>query len=263
MRILFIGDIFGTVGRHILLRRLDSLRRECEADVCIGNGENVAGGVGITGNLVRKLHHYGIEVITGGNHSFTHVNSDRMLFDSPHHIRPLNYPPGNPGFGTTVYELPDGRRVGVINLQGRTFSQVALDCPFRAVGRAIEELMAETMVLMVDFHAEASSEKIALAQYIDGRVSAVVGTHTHVQTADERVLPGGTAFITDVGMTGPEDSAIGMKSDTVIRRFLLQSRIRLEPADTGPMLNAVVMDIDEATGRAQGISRIFERIPVL
>ena len=260
MRILFIGDIFGNIGRRVCADRLPMLLSDRCIDVCIANGENAAGGRGLTGNLFKKLRKFGVQIVTGGNHSFSIPDSAYQFMEQPEVLRPLNYPPGNIGKGKTLYPLPDGRLLGVVNLQGRTFLHESLDCPFRGGLEAIEELSTRTACIIVDFHAEATSEKGALARFLDGKVSAVVGTHTHVQTADERILEGGTAYITDVGMTGPEDSVIGMRHDQVIRRFLLQTHVRLEPSDKGAMLNAVVIDIDDATGRALSIERIFERI---
>ncbi len=261
MRVFFIGDIFGNIGRRILAERLPLLLSERQIDVCIANGENAAGGRGLTGNLVKKLHKYGVQVVTGGNHSFTIPDNSYDFMEQPAVLRPHNYPPGNIGKGVTTFDLPDGRRLGVVNLQGRTFVHESLDCPFRTGLEAVEELRKSTLCILVDFHAEATSEKGALARFLDGKVSAVVGTHTHVQTADERIFENGTAFITDVGMTGPEDSIIGMRHDQVIRRFLVQTHVRLEPSEKGAMLNAVAIEIDDATGRALSIERIFERIP--
>jgi metallophosphoesterase (TIGR00282 family) len=260
MKILFVGDVFADSGRRVLAERLASLIAERGADCCIVNGENAAGGHGLTGNLARKLRKFGADAITGGNHSFTFPDNDASFMDEPHILRPLNYPPGNPGHGIALLTLAGGHTVGIVNLQGRTFHRETIDCPFRTGKEAVEALREKTPVVIVDFHAETTSEKLAFASYIDGRASAVLGTHTHVQTADERILPGGTAFISDVGMTGPEASIIGMKADGVIRRFLLQTAVRFEPAAGGPMLNAVVIDIDQATGRALSIERIFERI---
>lgn len=260
MRVFFIGDIFGNTGRRVLAVRLESLLVDEKVDVCIANGENSAGGRGLTGNLVKKLRKYGVHVITGGNHSFAIPDSDTGFMNDPHVLRPLNYPPGNLGKGSTVYRLDDGRELGVINLQGRTFLHEALECPFRTGLAAIEQIHSRTRTIFIDFHAEASSEKLAFATYVDGKVSAVVGTHTHVQTADERILPGGTAFLTDAGMTGPEHSIIGMKSEQVIRRFLLQTHVRFEPSEQGPMLNGAIIDIDDTTGKAVSIKRIFERL---
>lgn len=260
MRILFIGDIFGSTGRRILAENLEDILLENKIDVCIANGENIAGGRGITHNIVKKLRKFGVHIITGGNHS---LYDEEIYSISPpvkHLLRPLNLPNETRGFGKTVYTLSDGRNVGIINLQGRTFMDENLLCPFRTGLTAAEEMAAHTPVILVDFHAEATSEKVCLANYLDGRVSAVLGTHTHVQTADERILPNGTAFITDAGMTGPEKSAIGMKLETILQKYLHQSHIRFEPASEGPMFNAVVLDIDDTSGKAISISRIFRRV---
>jgi metallophosphoesterase (TIGR00282 family) len=260
MRVLFVGDIFGSSGRRVLAERLAPFIAEHNIDLCIANGENCAGGRGCTQNILKKLKKHGVNVVTGGNHSFSNADIIPALENDPFIIRPLNFPPGNPGRGSTVFTLPDGRKAGIINLQGRTFFNESLDCPFRAGIVALNEMRRETNVIVVDFHAEASSEKCAFANYIDGKASAVLGTHTHVQTADERILPNGTAFITDAGMTGPEGSVIGMKAENVMQRFLLQTPVRFEPSEEKPMLNAIELDIDDSTGRALSISRIFERI---
>ena len=260
MRILFIGDIFGTIGRRVLAKRLPTLRSEYRVDLCIANAENTAGGRGLTGNLFKKLRKYGVDVVTGGNHSFSIPDNSGKFMDYPEVLRPHNYPPGNIGKGVTIHPLPDGCFCGIINLQGRTFLHESLDCPFRTGVTAVEDIKKQTPVILVDFHAETTSEKGALARFLDGKVSAVIGTHTHVQTADERILDGGTAFITDAGMTGPEDSIIGMKHEQVIQRFLLQTHVRFEPSMSGSMLNAVIIDIEDSTGRATSIERIYERV---
>lgn len=260
MNILFIGDIFGSLGRRICASRLPSLREENNIDVCIVNGENAAGGRGLTCNIFKKLRKFGVDVVTGGNHSFSIPDHSVAFMEYPEVLRPHNYPVGNIGKGITIYTLPDERILGIINLQGRTFLHESIDCPFRIGNAAIEELEKKTPCILIDFHAEATSEKGALARFLDGRVSAVIGTHTHVQTADERILEKGTAFITDAGMTGPEDSIIGMKHEQVIQRFLLQTHVRFEPSNKGAMLNGVILDIDDATGHARSIQRIFERI---
>lgn len=260
MKVLFIGDIFGNTGRRILAERLPSIINEHSIDICIGNGENAAGGKGLTGKLFKKLRKYGVQVVTGGNHSFSIPDNEYSFMDDPNVLRPFNYPPGNIGKGFTIYTLPDNRCIGVLNLQGRTFLSQALDCPFRTADVAVQKIRETTPVILIDFHAEATSEKIAFATYMDGRVSAVVGTHTHVQTADERVLPGGTAFISDAGMTGPEDSIIGMQKASVIRKFLLQTPVHFEPAESSPMLNGVIIDIDDDSGKAVSIARIHERV---
>jgi metallophosphoesterase (TIGR00282 family) len=262
MRLLFIGDIFGNIGRRVLADRLPSLIAGKQIDVCVANGENAAGGRGLTENLFKKLRKYGVQAVTGGNHSFSIPDSAYQFMEHPMVLRPHNYPPGNIGKGTALLELPDGSKLGIVNLQGRTYFREALDCPFRTGLEAVEALRKETPAIFVDFHAEATSEKGALAHFLDGKVSAVAGTHTHVQTADERILEGGTAFITDTGMTGPEDSVIGMRHDQVVKRFLLQTHVRLEPSEKGAILNAVVIDIDTESGKARSIERIFERIPL-
>jgi len=260
MNVLFIGDVFSNTGRRVLAERLSALRTEHAIDVCIVNGENAAGGRGLTGSIVKKLRKFGADVITGGNHSFSIPDSSFGFMDLPEVLRPHNFPPGNIGKGVTTFTLPDGRSIGVVNLQGRTYLHESIDCPFRVGLAVVEELRKQTSCIVVDFHAEATSEKGALARYLDGKVSAVIGTHTHVQTADERILEYGTAFITDAGMTGPEDSIIGMKHDQVITRFLLQTRVRFEPSEKGAMLNGVVIDIDDTTGTSRSIKRIFERL---
>jgi 2',3'-cyclic-nucleotide 2'-phosphodiesterase len=260
MKLLFIGDVFSTIGRRVLAERLPTLLVERKIDLCIANGENAAGGRGLTENIFKKLRKFGVNIATGGNHSFVIPDNSCAFMDWPEVFRPHNYPPGNIGKGTGVFPLPDGRLLGILNLQGRTFLHESIDCPFRTGLAAVEELRLKTSCILVDFHAETTSEKAALARYLDGKVSAVIGTHTHVQTADERILENGTAFITDVGMTGPEDSVIGMNHEQVIRRFLLQTRVRLEPAEKGAMLNAVVVDIDDVSGKAVSIDRIYERI---
>jgi 2',3'-cyclic-nucleotide 2'-phosphodiesterase len=260
MRILFIGDVFASIGRRVLSQRLAPLLKERGIDCCIANGENAAGGHGLTGKLVKRLRKYGVSVITGGNHSFNIPDPDRSFMDLPYVLRPLNFPPGNIGHGSTLHTLDDGRTIGVVNLQGRTFLHEALDCPFRIGKAAIDDLAQQTKIIIVDFHAEATSEKLAFATWTSGAASAVIGTHTHVQTADERILASGTAFISDAGMTGPEESVIGMKADEVIHRFIYQTHVRYEPSTKGAMLNAVVIAIDDATGKAQAIERIYERI---
>jgi 2',3'-cyclic-nucleotide 2'-phosphodiesterase len=260
MKILFIGDVFGTLGKRVLAERLPSLLKEHSIDVCIANGENIAGGNGLTHNLISKLRKFGVNVITGGNHSFANADAFDDFANDPYVLRPQNFPPGNPGKGMAVYLLPDGRSLGILNLQGRVFFNESLDCPFRMGMAAIEELGRSAKAIIVDFHAEASSEKKAFAAYVDGKASAVIGTHTHVQTADEIVSAAGTAYITDAGMTGSEESIIGMKKENVLKKFLLQTAARFEPSESGPMLNGVVIDTDDGSGKATAISRIYERL---
>jgi metallophosphoesterase (TIGR00282 family) len=260
MRIFFIADIFGTIGKRVLAERLEKLLAERSIDICVANAENIAGGHGITANLLAKLHKFGVNVVTGGNHSFANQDCMDDYSTDPHFLRPHNYPPGNPGKGMTVFTLPDGRNLGVLNLMGRVFFSEHVDCPFRMGIAAVEELSRSTKAILVDFHAEATSEKKALFSYLDGKVSALIGTHTHIQTADEIVSTLGTAYITDAGLTGPEDSAIGMKTEGVVRRFLRQTPVRFEPSEKGPMLNGVIMDIDDETGKAASIARVYERM---
>jgi 2',3'-cyclic-nucleotide 2'-phosphodiesterase len=260
MNILFIGDVFGDCGRRVLAERLKSLKAELAVDLVIANGENVAGGKGITRALYGKLRHYGVDVVTGGNHSFANTEIIEEYHRNNLLLRPLNLPSGNAGVGKTMAFTGSGVGVGIINLQGRIYCNENLDDPFRVGLAAMEELRASTPCIIVDFHAEATSEKTAFAQYVDGKATAVIGTHTHVQTADERILRGGTAFISDAGMTGPEQSVIGMKSEIVIKKFLLQTHQRFEPSQEGPMLNAVLITCDEKSGKASLIKRIFERL---
>jgi 2',3'-cyclic-nucleotide 2'-phosphodiesterase len=261
MRILFIGDIFGRPGRTIVKDRLPGLVKDHAIDLVIANGENVAGGFGITGALAEDLFELGIDVITTGNHIWDKreiIDYFQMADGNQHSmarrlLRPANYAPDLPGWG--MYE---GRKndVGyaVINLQGRVF-MAANDDPFRVADKLLKEIKAK--IVFVDVHAEATSEKLSLAWYLDGRVTAVVGTHTHVPTADERVLPGGTAYITDVGMTGPYDSVIGVQKELIIARFLNNMPARFEAATGDVRLCAVVVDCDEATGHARKIERVM------
>jgi 2',3'-cyclic-nucleotide 2'-phosphodiesterase len=260
MKVLFLGDIFANTGKRIIAQCVPELVERYSIDICVANAENIAGGRGITHNLFKKLRKFGVQVMTGGNHSLSCPDSFNDYTEDPYLLRPHNMPPGNIGKGTAVYTLPDGRSLGVINLQGRTFFHEQYDCPFRIGLLAIEQMLEVTRNIIVDFHAEATSEKKAFAYYADGKVSAVLGTHTHVQTADESISPAGTAFITDVGMNGPGDSIIGMKKEQVLKRFLTQSAQRFEPAEGMPQLNAVVLAINDTTGKTESIQRIFELV---
>lgn len=260
MRILFIGDIFGRPGRTIVREKLAGLVKEHQADLIIANGENAAAGFGITPPLVEELFDVGIDVITTGNHIWDKreiVEYFQSANGNPHSparrvLRPANYPAGMPGSG--VYE---GRKAGlayaVMNLQGRVF-MTSNDDPFRKADELLKTI--EAKVIFVDVHAEATSEKIALGWYLDGRVTAVVGTHTHIPTADEHVLPNGTAYVTDVGMTGPYDSVIGVKKELVIGKFLNNMPVRFEAATGDVRLCGILVDCDEKTGRARKIERI-------
>jgi len=257
VKLLFIGDIVGKPGRQVLARGLDRLIDRHQVDMVVANGENAAGGFGLTAEVQRELVGMGVDVITTGNHVWDKRDIVDWFEREEGVLRPANYPEGTPGRGHGVFVTPGGIKVGVLNLEGRVFMN-NLDCPFVAADRLVEELRRETPIILIDFHAEATSEKVALSWHLAGRVSALVGTHTHVQTADERILPGGTAYITDAGMTGSWDSVIGMEPEAVIRKFLTQMPTRFEVAKKNPILCAVVFDIDEETGRARGVERVLE-----
>jgi len=256
MRVLFIGDIVGKPGREQVAQHLSAVKREHGVVLTIANAENAAAGFGITPSVAEELFRLGVDLLTSGNHVWDKKEVEGFIAGEHRLLRPANYPEEAPGAGVTLWER-DGLRVGVLNLQGRVFLP-AIDCPFRVADRHLAMLREATPLIIVDFHAEASSEKQAFAYYVDGRVSAVVGTHTHVQTADEQILPGGTAYITDVGMTGPRHSVIGIAPEDAIRRFLTQMPTRFTVA-TGAagILSAVLLDLDEATGRAQAITRLL------
>jgi len=254
MRILFVGDVVGSPGRRIVRSRLKALKRELGADLTIVNGENAAGGAGLTTSTAEELFAAGAEVITTGNHVWDKRDVLGLLEREPRVLRPANYPAGSPGRGVTVVTSA-GVKVAVVNLMGRVFMPLT-DDPFAAADRLLTELRDETRVVIVDFHAEATSEKSAFAWYLDGRASAVLGTHTHVATADARVLPGGTAFISDVGMTGPFDSVIGVKKDQAIERFRTSRSIPYETAEGDVRLAGVILDVDPHSGRATAIARV-------
>jgi 2',3'-cyclic-nucleotide 2'-phosphodiesterase len=255
MNILFIGDIFGRPGRDLVRRGLRPLVHRYAIDFVVANVENAAGGFGITREIGDSLAADGIDVMTSGNHIWDKKEALDYVAAEPRLIRPANYPPGAPGRGSILARTDDGRGVGVINVMGRVFMN-PLDDPFGGVLREIDALGGRTRIILVDFHAEATSEKIAMGWHLDGRVSAVIGTHTHVQTADERVLPNGTAYITDAGMTGPHDSIIGTEREPALARFLTGMPSRFEPATGNPRLHGVVIEVDEATGRATSITRL-------
>lgn len=254
MKLLFVGDVTGKPGRKILAERLPGLRRAHGLDVVVANGENAAGGVGLTPKVAAELFAIGVDVITGGNHIWQNREAYDLLDGDPRVLRPANFPPGVPGRGAAVIETSAGARIGVLNLQGRVF-MATIDDPFRIGREQAAALHSQVPTVVVDMHAEATSEKIALGWHLDGRVSAVIGTHTHVQTADERILPGGTAYITDVGMTGPRDGIIGMAREAILERFLTQLPAKFDVAPGPVQLNAVVIDI-AADGRATAIERL-------
>ena len=255
MKVLFIGDIIGEPGRKMVRSSMRSLVDTYRPDIIAANGENSAGGFGITQEIAEELFSLGIQVLTSGNHVWDKKEIAPYLTKQDRLLRPANYPEGNVGFGSVVISTAGAGKAAVLNLEGRVFMS-NLEDPFRTAVQEIEKLKEQTPVVIVDFHAEATSEKVALAWHLDGKASAVIGTHTHVQTADERVLPGGTAFITDVGMTGPTDSVIGVKKEQAIGRFLYQTPHRFEIPKGPTHLDAVIIDIDSSTGRAKSIERI-------
>jgi len=259
MRILFIGDIVGEPGRRAIKELLPGIKKANDVEFVIGNAENVAGGSGITPALADELFESGLDVITSGDHIWKRkeiidrIDSDRRI------LRPANYPAGVPGFGSTVIKSASGTDVGVINLIGRVFMQ-ALECPFRVAKEEVEKVRNKARVIIVDMHAEATSEKIALGWYLDGQVSAIIGTHTHVQTADENILPGGTAFLCDAGMTGPLDGVIGRKKEQILARFITQMPMKFEMAENDIWLQGAIVDVDDKTGKANSIKRIQKKL---
>jgi 2',3'-cyclic-nucleotide 2'-phosphodiesterase len=254
LKVLFIGDIIGEPGRKMVRASMRGLMERHAPDLVLANGENAAGGFGITVEIAEELFSLGIHVLTSGNHVWDKKEIEPYLSKQDRLIRPANYPAENPGYGSVVISTPAGK-AAVLNLEGRVFMS-NLEDPFRTADRELEKLKRETPVVIIDFHAEATSEKAALAWHLDGKTSAVIGTHTHVQTADERILPAGTAFITDAGMTGPMDSVIGVKKEQAIARFLYQTPHRFEIPKGPVRLNAVVIGIDGKTGKAESIERI-------
>jgi metallophosphoesterase (TIGR00282 family) len=253
MNILFIGDIFAGPGRRIVADHLQDIISTNQIDLAIANAENSAGGFGITPSIAEELLALGLDVLTSGNHVWDKRDLYDYLSRQPRLLRPANYPDA-PGRGVGVYRARNGVECAVINLQGRVYMP-STDCPFRKADQILAELDPSVKVKFVDFHAEVTSEKVAMGWYLDGRVSAVVGTHTHVPTADTRVLPGGTAYQTDCGMTGPYQSVIGVETSIIFQRFLTGLPVRMEAARHGPELHAVIVDVDEATGLSRAIRR--------
>jgi metallophosphoesterase (TIGR00282 family) len=255
VKLLFIGDIVGRPGRDLVRHGLPALVDLYGVDLVIANAENSAAGFGITREIGDQLLDRGVDVMTSGNHIWDKKEALDYIGAEPRLLRPANYPEGVPGNGSYLARAKNGQSVGVINLMGRVF-MLNIDDPFKVALREIEALRARTRIIFVDFHAEATSEKIAMGWYLDGRVTAVVGTHTHVQTADERILPKGTAYLTDVGMTGPHDSIIGVEIEPALSRFLTGMPSRFETATANPRLNAVVIDVNDETGLATEIERL-------
>jgi 2',3'-cyclic-nucleotide 2'-phosphodiesterase len=257
IRILFLGDIVGEPGRRAVIDSVPRFKQERGVDFVIANGENAAAGRGITPKITIDLLRCGVAVVTSGDHIWDQKDIVPYIDDEPRLLRPMNYPDGAPGRGSIVLETPKGK-VAVANVQGRTFMQPALENPFLMLDQEVERLRRETPVIFIDAHAETTSEKIAIGRYLDGRVSAVVGTHTHTQTADEQIFPGGTAFLCDAGMCGPVESVLGREIGPIIQRFLT-SRPVMYPVAKGPVkLHGAMIEIDEATGRALHIERVAE-----
>ena len=255
MNILFVGDIVGRPARELLRRGLRGLIERHSADLVIANVENAAAGFGVTKDIGDTILEYGVDVMTSGNHIWDKREAIDYITVEPRLLRPANYPFGVPGRGSYVAQTGDGRAIGVINVMGRVF-MTQIDDPFSTVLHEIETIRARTRVIIVDFHGEATSEKVAMGWHLDGKVTAVLGTHTHVQTADDRILPKGTAYLTDAGMTGPHDSIIGMELESSLKRFLNAMPSKLEPATGNLRLNGVVVEADPATGRATRITRL-------
>ena len=254
MKILFLGDIVGNPGREVVAKYIPAMRKKGEVDVVVVNGENAAGGSGITENVARELFSFGCDVITLGDHVWDKREVYPYLNSEPHIVRPANFSSEAPGRGVCVIDI-NGVKVAVIALMGRTYMKFLLNCPFRALDSILGDL-AGVKVVLVDVHAEATSEKVAMGWYADGRVSAVLGTHTHIQTADEKILPKGTAYITDAGMTGPYDSVIGQIKERIVERYLTGMPNKFEVASSKGTMCGVIVDVDTETGRAISITRV-------
>ena len=262
MRLLFLGDVVGRPGRRALAALVPRLAAQEDIEFVIANCENASGGKGVDPRSADELHEAGVDVLTSGNHVWQNREIVPYMRESGRLLRPLNFPPGVPGVGWTVQRTRRSEaRVAVLNLIGRVF-MAPVDCPFRAADEALADIRREASIVFVDMHAEATSEKVAMGRFLDGRVSAVVGSHTHIQTADETVLPGGSAYLTDAGMCGPEDSVLGVRTDRVVERFLTQMPTRFEVATGAVLVQGAVIDIDGETGRAQSIRRVRERVVV-
>ena len=260
MKILFLGDVVGHPGRKAVKALIPGLVSEHGVALVVANVENAAGGVGVTPDIVDELLDAGVHVMTSGNHVWDKKEVLDVMGFEPRLLRPWNYPSGNPGRGMVVVKTDGGVKVGVINVEGNVFMRPK-SCPFQAVREALEAVRQEARVVIIDVHAEATSEKKAMGWYCDGKASLVVGTHTHVQTSDERILPRGTAYLTDAGMTGPHDSVIGVKKEIVIERFISGMPRRFEPATDGIRLQGALVEVDPETGRAIAIRRVDEPLP--
>ncbi len=259
MKILFIGDIVGKAGRRAIHGLLEKVVADDQIEFTIANGENAAGGMGITPQIAIEMLDEGVDVLTSGNHIWAKKEIIPFLDEESRLLRPANYPEGVPGRGAGVFRMGNGKKIGILNLEGRVFMK-HLDCPFRVGEREVERLKQETNIVIVDFHAEATSEKMAMGWFIDGKVSAVLGTHTHIQTCDEKILDKGTAYITDVGMTGPLDSVIGIRKEVALERLLTHIPWKFDVATEDIELQGVVVEVDPRTGKSKSIERI--RVPL-
>ena len=260
MKILFIADVVGQPGRRAVEQLVPRLKQKHALDLVVANGENAAGGSGITPATAEEIFSAGVDIITSGDHLWDQKEVTQLLQQEKRFVRPFNYPPGTPGQGSTFIQKNGLPPVAVLNLQGRTFMP-PLDNPFTAALKEVERLSVLTPIILVDFHAEATSEKLALARMLDGHVSAVIGTHTHVQTADEKIFPGGTAFLCDAGFTGPHESIIGRAIEPIIQKFLTSQPQRFDVAKTGILLQGAIVKVDDITGRADEIVRVSEALP--
>jgi metallophosphoesterase (TIGR00282 family) len=260
LNILFIADIVARPGRWAVSQVLPDLKKSHQIDFTIANVENAAGGFGLTKEIAKKIHSYGVDCLTSGNHIWDRKDIFPYLEEDLRILRPANYPQEAPGKGAAVFEMISGEKIGILNIQGRVYIK-EINCPFRVAKEEIKKLKEKTNIIIVDMHAEATSEKIALGWYLDGEVSAIIGTHTHVATADETILPRGTAYITDAGMTGAHDSVIGINKEDALTRFLLQIPRRFTPAKEDVRFSGVLVDIDDEKGKARGIQRISIDVP--
>jgi len=259
VKLLFIGDIVGSPGRNAVKTLLPKLRQQLALDFVVANGENSAGGSGITPKVAEEIFSAGVDVITSGDHLWDQKEVLELLANEKRFLRPMNYPADVPGNGSGVFEVPNSKlKIAVANFQGRTFMQPPLENPFTLALEEVRKLRAQTKIIFVDFHAEATSEKIAFGRLLDGHVSAVIGTHTHVQTADEQIFPGGTAYLTDAGFTGPHESILGREIEPVVKKFLTQMPQRFDVAKERVILHGALIEIDDDAGKARKIQRVAE-----
>jgi metallophosphoesterase (TIGR00282 family) len=259
VKILFIADIVGQPGRRAVRELVPKLRQEHGINLVIANGENAAGGSGITPKTAAEIFASGVDIMTSGDHLWDQKEASELLANEKRFVRPLNYPPGTPGQGSIIFQADNLPPVGILNLQGRTFMP-ALENPFHAALAEVERLRQSTKIIFVDFHAEATSEKVAMARMLDGKISALIGTHTHVQTADEQIFPCGTAFLCDAGFTGPHESVIGREIEPIIKRFLTNQPQKFEVAANRVKLQGAMVEIDDGSGRSIGIKRVSEQL---